>query len=590
MPMETNTSMNIRPIQRPTSSQGSESVNRRGDGGASSSAFSPRTNVSIKNAVSDMAGILSKISTMQEEGMEEMPKDLQKLVQNIMRQAFSMEETLSQGIGSTLESQRFSMEQMNTLARILNQMGSYVENGGSLDIGSDLQAFFSNLKSYLTGKEGNSIEPVLLNKMSFELLDTKSLQDLPQVLQMLLSQMQMSAGTQLQQQGNDESLAFMKQLMRFFMPQSNTASEGGQAAQSQGMPSSQASQSQGMPSSQATQSQGMPSGQATQSQGMPSSQAAQPQGMPSGQAAQSQGMPSSQAFQPQGMQEGQAPQSQGMQEGYMPQQSGKAQFQESMTMAQQAKQQMLQTPMQNTPQVMDTMKSLAQLLLKDAQMTEQDTALLQNFVNGKEAVLGEKQAKQLQSLLKLCQLNIPASVQQMAVQQNLPDMPRLWAFMQLCDLAFARKMTGKQLKKASKSVSEFAYGMRQSMAGQGTASLPVQGQKSLNFMMPLYLGENEKSYPSYIHVYDEDTQDPYTGEQKRETWLRLCVLTDYVGAVELTCRVYDGAQLDMRVFFSADEAAKEFREYVPELEESMKDTGLFLANLRVGASGERRFL
>ena len=546
MPMETNTSMNIRPIQRPTSSQGSESVNRRGDGGASSSAFSPRTNVSIKNAVSDMAGILSKISTMQEEGMEEMPKDLQKLVQNIMRQAFSMEETLSQGIGSTLESQRFSMEQMNTLARILNQMGSYVENGGSLDIGSDLQALFSNLKSYLTGKEGNSIEPVLLNKMSFELLDTKSLQDLPQVLQMLLSQMQMSAGTQLQQQGNDESLAFMKQLMRFFMPQPSTASEGGQATQSQGMPS--------------------------------------------GQAAQSQGMPSSQATQPQGMQEGQAPQSQGMQEGYMPQQSGKAQFQESMTMAQQAKQQMLQTPMQNTPQVMDTMKSLAQLLLKDAQMTEQDTALLQNFVNGKEAVLGEKQAKQLQSLLKLCQLNIPASVQQMAVQQNLPDMPRLWAFMQLCDLAFARKMTGRQLKKASKSVSEFAYGMRQSMAGQGTASPPVQGQKSLNFMMPLYLGENEKSYPSYIHVYDEDTQDPYTGEQKRETWLRLCVLTDYVGAVELTCRVYDGAQLDMRVFFSADEAAKEFREYVPELEESMKDTGLFLANLRVGASGERRFL
>ena len=546
MPMETNTSMNIRPIQRPTSSQGSESVNRRGDGGASSSAFSPRTNVSIKNAVSDMAGILSKISTMQEEGMEEMPKDLQKLVQNIMRQAFSMEETLSQGIGSTLESQRFSMEQMNTLARILNQMGSYVENGGSLDIGSDLQALFSNLKSYLTGKEGNSIEPVLLNKMSFELLDTKSLQDLPQVLQMLLSQMQMSAGTQLQQQGNDESLAFMKQLMRFFMPQPSTASEGGQATQSQGMPS--------------------------------------------GQAAQPQGMPSSQATQPQGMQEGQAPQSQGMQEGYMPQQSGKAQFQESMTMAQQAKQQMLQTPMQNTPQVMDTMKSLAQLLLKDAQMTEQDTALLQNFVNGKEAVLGEKQAKQLQSLLKLCQLNIPASVQQMAVQQNLPDMPRLWAFMQLCDLAFARKMTGRQLKKASKSVSEFAYGMRQSMAGQGTASPPVQGQKSLNFMMPLYLGENEKSYPSYIHVYDEDTQDPYTGEQKRETWLRLCVLTDYVGAVELTCRVYDGAQLDMRVFFSADEAAKEFREYVPELEESMKDTGLFLANLRVGASGERRFL
>ena len=66
-----------------------------------------------------MTGILSKISTNQQEGVEKLPENIQKVIQNVMKQAFSMDETLAQGIGSTLESQRFSMEQLSVFSRML---------------------------------------------------------------------------------------------------------------------------------------------------------------------------------------------------------------------------------------------------------------------------------------------------------------------------------------------------------------------------------------------------------------------------------------------------------------------------------------
>ena len=87
--------------------------------------------------------------------------------------------------------------------------------------------------------------------------------------------------------------------------------------------------------------------------------------------------------------------------------------------------------MQNTPRTMEAMKDLASLLLKDAEMTPEDERLLADFVNGKQTMLSEKEAKELQMLLRLCEKNIPASVQQSAQQKGMEDMPRLWAFMEL---------------------------------------------------------------------------------------------------------------------------------------------------------------
>ena len=101
---------------------------------------------------------------------------------------------------------------------------------------------------------------------------------------------------------------------------------------------------------------------------------------------------------------------------------------------------------------------------------------------------------------------------------------------------------------------------------------------------------DDSTYPSYIHVYDEKQPDPETGELKKETWLRLCVLTDNIGAVEITCRVYQENQLDMRVFFSNQESAELFRQQAKTLRDSLKDSALKLNDFKIGAAGERRFM
>ncbi|MBR6266916.1 MAG: hypothetical protein IKR28_01090, partial [Selenomonadaceae bacterium] len=322
MPMETNMPIGIRPINRPSAPSGTEGVSRRGDGG-SSSAFSPRTDVAIKTAVEDMAGLLAKISNEQADNLEKMPKDLQNVVQNVMKQAFSMEETLSQGIGSTLESQRFSLEQLTALSRMLYQLGNLVEKGFSTDFGDDLQALLKNLKTYMTTEEGNSLEPVLLNKVAFELLDTKTLEDLPEVLQQLLAQAQVSGGSQVSNQGGESSsLGFLKQLVKYFMPQPTTNPEGGETAyhtakqnanQPQGQQAGNANQPQGQQAGNANQPQGQQAGNANQPQGQQAGNANQPQGQQAGNANQPQGQQAGNANQPQGQQWSNANQPQGQQ-------------------------------------------------------------------------------------------------------------------------------------------------------------------------------------------------------------------------------------------------------------------------------------
>ena len=206
----------IQPVQRPQSTGSTESVNRRGDGGASS-PFSPQTNVTVKNSIADMAGILAKISTNQEEAVEAMPQQLQKVIQQVLQSSFSLQDTMAQGLGSTVESQRFSMEQLTTLSRMLSQLGTLGEKGVSLENISDgMQALLTNLKELVTNTlEGSALEPALLNKAAFQLLDAKSADDLPAALQQLIQQL---SGTAVQNAAQNtmasDGQGFLKQLIQ----------------------------------------------------------------------------------------------------------------------------------------------------------------------------------------------------------------------------------------------------------------------------------------------------------------------------------------------------------------------------------------
>ena len=723
-----NAAGSLQRVQRPQTTGSADAVTRRGDG-ASSSPFTKETNVSIRNSIADLSSVLGKISQGQEDSVEVLPDHLQKVIRNVMESSFSLSATLEEGLGSTMESQRFSLEQLGTLSRMLTQLGTLAEKGVEVsDFSESMQTLLRNLKSFLTAQEGgSSLEPALLNKLSFQLLDTKVLEDLPVALQQaltLLAQVQPQEGA-----GEASSFDFLKSLVQYFMPrpeeegalptmQGQTMAEGradaeadanlpmrdageggakavqqeaagqmprpagenprtaqqeatqgnfsqsmlesdaaqGKSALQQSVHSDAAAQQSGkaaetglLPNaedgaSEATQQQkgssqggavegkgqaGVPQEQNGVQQQKTSNQSGavegkgqtsvsqeqsgvqQQKGSAQGGGAEGKGYPSEQMMRnvsqdgrssefAESRQDGQSANPQMTRKSGSPQntvqekalQQGQHPNNASANMQQgEAKSATRQMPvMQNTPQLMQSLKDTASFMLKNMPLTEKDAALLRDFINNGQKLLPDKEAKQLQLLLRLSQNNVPAAVNQAAVQKNLGDLPRLWAFMQLCDMTAVKDMKEQQLKRAGKDVAEFAASMKRSMEGGSLFQTDGKGNthRSLNFMMPLYLGEGEKqSFPAYANVYNEEKYSPEDGRMHKETWLRLCVLTDHIGAVELTCQVYDAKSLNMRVLFSEPSAVEDFKAYIPEFRESFRTMTLELSDLKVSVAGSK---
>lgn len=723
-----NAAGSLQRVQRPQTTGSADAVTRRGDG-ASSSPFTKETNVSIRNSIADLSSVLGKISQGQEDSVEVLPDHLQKVIRNVMESSFLLSATLEEGLGSTTESQRFSLEQLGTLSRMLTQLGTLAEKGVEVsDFSESMQTLLRNLKSLLTAQEGgSSLEPVLLNKLSFQLLDTKALEDLPAALQQaltLLAQVQPQEGA-----GEASSFDFLKSLVQYFMPRpgedgalstmpGQTMAEGradaeadanlpmrdageggakavqqeaagqmprpagenprtaqqeatqgnfsqsmlesdaaqGKSALQQSVHSDAAAQQSGkgaetglLPNaedgaSEATQQQkgsgqggaaegkgqaGVPQEQNGVQQQKTSNQSggAEGKGQPSvpqeqngvqqqkgsaqGGGAEGKGHPSEQMMRnvsqdgrssefAESRQDGQSANPQMTRKSGSPQntaqekalQQGQRPNNASANMQQgEAKSATRQMPvMQNTPQLMQSLKDTASFMLKNMLLTEKDAALLRDFINNGQKLLPDKEAKQLQLLLRLSQNNVPAAVNQAAAQKNLGDLPRLWAFMQLCDMTAVKDMKEQQLKRAGKDVAEFAASMKRSMEGGSLFQTDGKGNthRSLNFMMPLYMGEGEKqSFPAYANVYNEEKYSPEDGRMHKETWLRLCVLTDHIGAVELTCQVYDAKSLNMRVLFSEPSAVEDFKAYIPEFRESFRTMTLELSDLKVSVAGSK---
>lgn len=723
-----NAAGSLQRVQRPQTTGSADAVTRRGDG-ASSSPFTKETNVSIRNSIADLSSVLGKISQCQEDSVEVLPDHLQKVIRNVMESSFLLSATLEEGLGSTTESQRFSLEQLGTLSRMLTQLGTLAEKGVEVsDFSESMQTLLRNLKSLLTAQEGgSSLEPVLLNKLSFQLLDTKALEDLPAALQQaltLLAQVQPQEGA-----GEASSFDFLKSLVQYFMPRpgedgalstmpGQTMAEGradaeadanlpmrdageggakavqqeaagqmprpagenprtaqqeatqgnfsqsmlesdaaqGKSALQQSVHSDAAAQQSGkgaetglLPNaedgaSEATQQQkgsgqggaaegkgqaGVPQEQNGVQQQKTSNQSggAEGKGQPSvpqeqngvqqqkgsaqGGGAEGKGHPSEQMMRnvsqdgrssefAESRQDGQNANPQMTRKSGSPQntaqekalQQGQRPNNASANMQQgEAKSATRQMPvMQNTPQLMQSLKDTASFMLKNMLLTEKDAALLRDFINNGQKLLPDKEAKQLQLLLRLSQNNVPAAVNQAAAQKNLGDLPRLWAFMQLCDMTAVKDMKEQQLKRAGKDVAEFAASMKRSMEGGSLFQTDGKGNthRSLNFMMPLYMGEGEKqSFPAYANVYNEEKYSPEDGRMHKETWLRLCVLTDHIGAVELTCQVYDAKSLNMRVLFSEPSAVEDFKAYIPEFRESFRTMTLELSDLKVSVAGSK---
>ena len=654
-----------------------ESVQSRGDQGDSSAAFSQRTNVSIETAIDHMADVLSKINGRQQTNVQQMPQELKEVIQNMIRQSFSLETTLSQGLGSTAASQRFSTDQLTTLSRMLNQLGTMSEEGSAPQVSDDLAALLTGLKTALAKEAGGTFEPIMLTKAAFQLLDTGNAELLPKDLQTFLSQLnaQGAASTAVSGSAGGNSLTFLNQLVQLLMPRDAVSSaqptvnggmqEGSAQTFSQNAANGQTTSASAqntnvavtegdLPEQQlsrtpivettdtltkentttARQVGNMPqdgAGKAVQSNtgtGLnaqtgatktvpgepaqmgtasaergqnpaPSATNAQTSALSdkeSGAVMSKQGeaqIPTGNKAAPEAgartpiNPEGQAQTAKANMQGETAAQSARVQQTAQMRSpeVQSTIPQFVTQTMENTPQTMNVLRSLAQSLLQNENLSQREALLLQNFVNGRGQTLNEGDAKQLQQLIQLTQQNIPGTVRQAAFEQQMPDLPRLWAFMQMADIVKTRKMTAEQYKRAGRDVAALALTMRSALEGENAA--PQPGQRSMNFVMPLFMGTSE--YPAYIHVYDESHQDEETERVKKETWLRICVLTDNIGTVELINRIYEENHVDMRLYFSDADAAWEFRKALDEIRESTDGTSLVIEGIQIGAIGERRF-
>lgn len=242
-------------------------------------------------------------------------------------------------------------------------------------------------------------------------------------------------------------------------------------------------------------------------------------------------------------------------------------------------QEMPQLP--NNQQVVDSFRNLAELLLKDSNLTAKDTALLKNFINSTQGQLSEQDAKQLNMLLKMVQSNVPAAIQQAGQQQGMEGLPKLWAFLQLADLGSLKDLKAKDFKNAKKEIKTVVSSLKNSITSEG--SYQADGQKSISFVMPLYIGEGGHSYPAYINLYDEPEHEDECGRKRKDTWFRVCVLTDNIGAVDIVCQLFEGNNLNLRINFSNQEVVQDFGEYLPDIRKALLDTSIHLNDLRIGA-------
>lgn len=243
-----------------------------------------------------------------------------------------------------------------------------------------------------------------------------------------------------------------------------------------------------------------------------------------------------------------------------------------------AQQEIPQLP--NNQQVVDSFRNLAELLLKDSNLTNKDMTLLKNFVNSSQTQLSQQDAKQLNLLLKMVQSNVPAAIQQAGQQPGMEGLPKLWAFLQLADLGSLKDLKAKDFKNANKEIKTVVSSLKSSISSEG--SYQADGQKSISFVMPLYIGEGEHSYPAYINLYDEPEHEDECGRKRKDTWFRVCVLTDNIGAVDIVCQLFEGNNLNLRINFSDNEIVKDFGEYLPDIRKALYDTSIHLNDLRVG--------
>ena len=580
------------------------------DAGNKNIPFQPQTPISFGSSVQIMLEVLSNLSTATQKSLNSLPPELQKQLMDILQNGFASTNNLEQGLANLLQGQKASIDQTNILSKLLkilsniaaqNQVEGNAVTAEDNLLSPQLKTLLSNLKQ-IDNQDGKFFNAVNISKLATKLLENnkevpnvlkqnfsmgennlaenelakKLPPDLKAVLKALVSPSNEKNFVQTQQSGvvlaEEQSLSFtaketvsqpiVKEVEQNSLKNNTVLSESTEpelVVPTKNEAGNDVKQQQSANSKNSNDATLLTDNKDNVETNQLFSDKSN-KGLP----------PEKNIFKLTPEQEGAIKQ---------PGQTvGEPTQNENISLS------------KNFGFVLDpkeltnVLKNLAQQLLTTKTISPEQEVALKQFLNNK-AQLKPEEVEQFNKLLKLCEDFTPLSIKQAAVKNKAEDLPKLWIMAQLSDLAEVADLPAEQLKAAAKSLHDFSTILRSALQNENEVG---NNQKSMSFMLPLYMGENEQNYPAYFHIYHEkeNGKNPYAN-QEYETWLRICLLTENIGAVEIVFRLYENDKLNLRIALAEDEFVKDFNENFSQVQTALTEMPFNLTEVKVFKISER---
>ena len=580
------------------------------DAGNKNIPFQPQTPISFGSSVQIMLEVLSNLSTATQKSLNSLPPELQKQLMDILQNGFASTNNLEQGLANLLQGQKASIDQTNILSKLLkilsniaaqNQVEGNAVTAEDNLLSPQLKTLLSNLKQ-IDNQDGKFFNAVNISKLATKLLENnkevpnvlkqnfsmgennlaenelakKLPPDLKAVLKALVSPSNEKNFVQTQQSGvvlaEEQSLSFtaketvsqpiVKEVEQNYLKNNTVLSESTEpelvvpTKNEAGNDVKQQQSANSKNSNDATLLTDNKDNVETNQLFSDKSNKELP--------------PEKNIFK------------------LTPEQE-KAIKQPGQTVGEPTQNENIALSKNfgfvlDPKELTNVLKNLAQQLLTTKTISPEQEVALKQFLNNK-AQLKPEEVEQFNKLLKLCEDFTPLSIKQAAVKNKAEDLPKLWIMAQLSDLAEVADLPAEQLKAAAKSLHDFSTILRSALQNENEVG---NNQKSMSFMLPLYMGENEQNYPAYFHIYHEkeNGKNPYAN-QEYETWLRICLLTENIGAVEIVFRLYENDKLNLRIALAEDEFVKDFNENFSQVQTALTEMPFNLTEVKVFKISER---
>ena len=580
------------------------------DAGNKNIPFQPQTPISFGSSVQIMLEVLSNLSTATQKSLNSLPPELQKQLMDILQNGFASTNNLEQGLANLLQGQKASIDQTNILSKLLkilsniaaqNQVEGNAVTAEDNLLSPQLKTLLSNLKQ-IDNQDGKFFNAVNISKLATKLLENnkevpnvlkqnfskgennlaenelakKLPPDLKAVLKALVSPSNEKNFVQTQQSGvvlaEEQSLSFtaketvsqpiVKEVEQNYLKNNTVLSESTEpelVVPTKNEAGNDVKQQQSANSKNSNDATLLTDNKDN--------------------------VETNQLFSDKSNKE-------------LPPEKNIFKLTPEQEKAIKQPGQTVGEPTQNEnialsknfgfvvepKELTNVLKNLAQQLLTTKTISPEQEVALKQFLNNK-AQLKPEEVEQFNKLLKLCEDFTPLSIKQAAVKNKAEDLPKLWIMAQLSDLAEVADLPAEQLKAAAKSLHDFSTILRSALQNENEVG---NNQKSMSFMLPLYMGENEQNYPAYFHIYHEkeNGKNPYAN-QEYETWLRICLLTENIGAVEIVFRLYENDKLNLRIALAEDEFVKDFNENFSQVQTALTEMPFNLTEVKVFKISER---